>query len=59
MDTLFASVTLLVFALTIISTIKLIKNDRNLNIRTKNNLIFLQFFLPLIGPVIYYRFYRK
>ena len=40
-------------------TIIIIKKDKNLSSRQKNNLIFLQLYLPIIGPMIYFSFFRK
>lgn len=39
-------------------TIINIKRNKNLSIRQKNNLIFLQIYLPFVGPIIYYSIFK-
>ncbi len=58
-ETVGVSLFLILIIASIIFTIINIKRDKNLRNRQKNNLIFLQLYLPIIGPIIYFSFFRK
>jgi hypothetical protein len=58
-ETLGVSLFLVLIIASILFTIIKINKDRDLSNRQKNNLIFLQLYLPIIGPLIYLSFFRK
>ena len=58
-ETIGISLFLVLIIASILSTIINIKKDLNLSSRQKNNLIFLQLCLPIIGPIIFFSFFRK
>ncbi len=50
---------LIIIILSVISTIRIIKKNDKLSKREKNNLIFIQIFLPVIGALIYMVYKNK
>jgi hypothetical protein len=58
-ETVLVILCMMLFLASVITTILTIRRDKYLSKRQKNNLTWLQMYLPFLGVLIYYIFFRK